>query len=167
MSDGTPAPHEGTGAGGRGCVRAQAHAAGVSIIEVLVVLGLLALFVLIAEPSLVVPSQVQVGATSRQVAGDLGLARRLAIASHLNYVVTFSPSSGPYTSYTVGPGGGAPGPDFPKTFPAGIVVTGTQRITYLPSGAATASAALTLTAGAATAQVQVVAATGFIQVTGP
>lgn len=167
MSDPTPAPHEGAGAGGRSSVRAQAQAPGVSIIEVLVVLGLLALFVLIAEPSLVVPSQVQVGTTARQVAADLGLARRLAIASHLNYVVAFSPSTGPYTSYTVGPAGGTPGPDFPKTFPVGIAVTGTQQITYLPSGAATASAALTMAAGAATAQVQVVAATGFVQVTGP
>ncbi len=167
MSDRTPAPHEGAGAGGRSSVRAQAQAPGVSIIEVLVVLGLLALFVLIAEPSLVVPSQVQVGTTARQVAADLGLARRLAIASHLNYAVAFSPGTGPYTSYTVGPAGGTPGPDFPKTFPVGIAVTGTQQITYLPSGAATASAALTMAAGTATAQVQVVAATGFIQVTGP
>jgi hypothetical protein len=134
---------------------------------VLVIVGLLAILALIVLPSLLVPPQVSTGAATHRVAVDLGLARRLAIAGHANYVVTFSPPAGPYTSYTVAPSGGTPGPDFPKTFPAGVTVTGTQQITYLPSGAATAPALLTITDGASTAQVQVVPATGFVQVTGP
>ncbi len=143
------------------------HPGGFSLIEALVIAGLFVVLALIALPSLVVPPQVPVTAAAQRVAADLGLARRLAIAGHTNYVVTFSPPSGPYTSYTVAPSGGAPGPDFPKAFSAGVSVTGTQQITYLASGAATASALLTITDGPATAQVQVVAATGFVQVTGP
>ncbi len=140
---------------------------GFSLIEVLVIVGLLAILALIALPSLLVPPQLSAGVAAHRVTVDLGLARRLAIAGRVNYLVTFSPPAGPYTSYTVAPSGGPPGPDFPKVFPAGITVTGTQQITYLPSGAATAPALLTITDGAATAHIQVVAATGYVQVTGP
>jgi type II secretory pathway pseudopilin PulG len=166
-SDRTPVPGPGPGTGGRAVPRAGPDPGGFSLIEALVAAGLLAVLALVALPSLVVPPQVAAGAAARGVAADLGLARRLAIAGHTNYVVTFSPPSGPYTSYTVAPSGGAPGPDFPKAFPAGVSVTGTQQVTYLPSGAAAAPALLTIADGAATAQVQVVPATGFVQVTGP
>jgi type II secretory pathway pseudopilin PulG len=142
-------------------------AAGFSLIEVLAIVGLIAVLALLTLPSLLIPPQLTAGAAAHRVAVDLGLARRLAIAGHVSYVVTFSPTTGPYTSYTVAPSGGAPGPDFPKAFPAGVTVTGTQQVTYLASGAATASALLTLTDGTATARVQVVPATGFVQVTGP
>lgn len=131
------------------------------------IVAVLAVLALIALPSLMVPPQVSAGVAARRVAVDLGLARRLAIAGHVSYVVTFSPPAGPYTSYAVAPSGGTPSPDFPKTFLAGVTVTGTQQVTYLPSGAATASALLTITDGSSTAQVQVVPATGFVQVTGP
>jgi hypothetical protein len=101
------------------------------------------------------------------VAADLGLARQLAIAGRVNYIVTFSPAAGPFTSYTAAAQGSAPGPDFPKTVPTGVAVTGTQQITFAPNGSASPGATLTFTSGAATAQVQVVAATGFVQETGP
>jgi prepilin-type N-terminal cleavage/methylation domain-containing protein len=146
---------------------ADQHPDGFSLIEVLVIVGVLAVLALLALPSLLIPPQLSAGVAAHQVAVDLGLARRLAIAGRVNYLVTFSPPSGPYTSYTVAPSGGPTGPDFPKAFPAGITVTGTQQITYLPSGAATAPAMLTITDGAATAHIQVVAPTGYVQVTGP
>ena len=167
VSDLQPAPGEKTGVGGGTSAKVRGRPPGFSLIEVLVVLGLLAAFVLIALPNLVVRTPVLVGVIAREVAADMALARRLAIAGHVNYVVTFSPPAGPYTSYTVAPSGGPPGPDFPETFPAGVTVTGTRQITYLPSGAATAPAQLTITDGAATAWVQEVAATGFVQVIGP
>jgi prepilin-type N-terminal cleavage/methylation domain-containing protein len=167
VSDPKPAPSLRPGAGRCAFLRSRPSRGGFSLIEVLVVLGILALFALIALPNLAVPTQVPVGTTAREVAADMNLARRLAIAGHINYVVTLSPPAGPYTSYTVAPSGGSAGPDFPKTFPAQVAVTGTQQITYLPSGATTASGQLTFTEGTATAQVQVVAATGFVQVTGP
>ena len=135
--------------------------------EVLVVMVLLGVLVLTAFPQLMVPGQIPAGLAARGVAADFSLARGLAIASRGNYLVTFTPPAGPYTSYTVAPQGGTAGPDFPKTVRAGVTVTGTQQITFTPNGAASPSAALTFTGGGATAQVSVTAATGFVQVTGP
>ena len=140
---------------------------GASLVELVVLVALLAVLVLTALPQLSVPVQIPAGRAARQVAADLGLARQLAIASRSNYVVTFTPGAGPFTSYTVAPQSGTPGPDFPKAFPAGVTVTGTPQITYAPNGSASASATYTFVDGAATAQVQVVAATGFVQETGP
>jgi Tfp pilus assembly protein FimT len=140
---------------------------GTSFVEVLVVVAVLGVLLITALPQLSVPPQVPVGEAARGVAADLGLARQLAIAGRVNYIVTFTPAAGPFTSYSVAPQGSAPGPDFPKTVPAGVAVTGTQQITFAPNGSASPSAALTFTRGTATAQVQVVAATGFVQETGP
>lgn len=140
---------------------------GISLAEVLVVMALLAVLLLTVLPQLSVPSQVPVAEAARQVAADAGLARRLAIAGRTPYVVTFSPAGGPYTSYAVAPQGGTPGADFPKTFPQGITVAGAGQIAFLPSGAAAAGATLSFTRGTVTAQVQVTAATGFVQVVGP
>jgi Tfp pilus assembly protein FimT len=139
-----------------------------SYAEVLVVVALLGALLLTALPSFILPNQVPVASVARRVAADLGLARRLAIAGRANYLVTFTPTAGPFTSYSVAPQGGSPGQDFPKTFQSGLTVTGTSsQITFLPSGAASAAVTITIAQGTATAQVQVTAATGFIQVTGP
>jgi Tfp pilus assembly protein FimT len=141
---------------------------GGSLAEVLVLLVLLGVLLITAFPQLMVPPQIPAGLAARGVAVDLTLARRLAIAGRANYVVTFTPAAGPYTSYTVSLQGGTPGPDFPKTIQKGVTVTGTpQVITYTPNGAASSGGTLTFTDGAATAQVSLTAATGFVQVTGP
>lgn len=145
----------------------RSSARGTSLAEVLIVMVLLGVLLLAAFPQLMVPGQVPVGVAARKVAADLALARQLAIASRGNYVVTFTPSTPPYTTYTLIPQGGTAGPDFPKTFQAGVTVTGTQQVTFTPNGAATSSATLTFTGGGATAQVSVIAATGFVQETGP
>ncbi len=140
---------------------------GFSVMEVLVVVGLLAILFLAAVPQLFVPEEVPVETTARQVAADLGLARRLALARRMQYVVTFAPPGGPFTSYTVAPQGGPPEPDFPKTLPAQVTVAGPDQIAFQPSGAAGGAALLTFTQGSATAQVDVVAATGRVRVSGP
>ena len=127
----------------------------------------LVILLLTALPQLLVPVQITAGGAARGVAADLVLARRLAIAGRANYVVSFLPGGGPFTSYAVAPQGGVPGPDFPKTFPAGVQVTGTSQITFAPDGSASVDATLTFAGGAATAQVQVLAPTGFVQETGP
>lgn len=120
-----------------------------------------------ALPQLLVPVQVTAGAAARGVAADLVLARQLAIAHRGGYAVTFLPAPGPFTSYTVAPQGGVPGPDFPKTLPAEVQVTGPAQITFAPNGSASADATLTFAQGSATATVQVLAATGFVQQSGP
>src|SRR5260370_39638436 len=121
--------------------------------ELLVVTALLGVLLLTAFPQLIVPGQIPAGLAARGVAADLGLARRLAIAGRANYVVTFSPVAGPYTSYTVSLQGGTPGPDFPKTIQKGVTVTGTpQVITFTPTGPAAPSGTLTFPDGAAPAQ---------------
>jgi len=146
----------------------RSSSAGMSYAEVLVVVALTGALLLTALPSLILPNQVPVASVARRVAADLGLARRLAIAGRANYLVTFTPAGGgPFTAYSVAPQGGSPGQDFPKTFQSGLTVTGTSQITFLPSGAASAAATITIAQGTATALVQVTAATGFIQVTGP
>lgn len=130
-------------------------------------IGVLAVLVLTVLPQFIVPVQLPAGRAAREVAADLGLARQLAIGARGNYVVIFTPAAGPFTSYTVGPQSGPPGPDFPKSLPTGVTVTGTQQITFAPNGSASSNATLTFTDGAATARVQVLAATGFVQETGP
>ncbi len=144
----------------------RAEPAGFSFVEVLVVVGLLAILLVAAVPQLFVPNELDVELAARQVTADLGLARRLAIARRQNYLVAFSPLRGPYTSYRVSTGG-VNEPDFPKSLPPQVTVTGTQQLTFVPSGAATASAVLTFTSGGATAWVQVTAATGRAVVIGP
>ena len=145
----------------------RSSARGTSFVEVLVVVAVLGVLLITALPQLSVPPQVPVGGAAREVAADLGLARQLAIAGRVNYIVTFAPAAGPFTSYTVAPQGSPPGPDFPKTVPPGVAVTGTRQITFAPNGSASPTATLTFARGATTAQVQVVAATGFVQETGP
>ena len=146
----------------------RSSSAGMSYAEVLVVVALTGALLLTALPSLILPNQVPVASVARRVAADLGLARRLAIAGRANYLVTFTPATGPFTAYSVAPQGGSPGQDFPKTFQSGLTVTATtSQVTFLPSGAASTAATITIAQGTATALVQVTAATGFIQVTGP
>ncbi|MDQ7851042.1 MAG: GspH/FimT family protein [Armatimonadota bacterium] len=140
---------------------------GFSFLELLVVVGLLAILLVVALPQLFAPEELGVETTARQVAADLVLARRLAIARRMPYVVSFAPPGGPYTAYTVAPQGGAPEPDFPKSLPEGIAVTGSDLVTFQPSGAASAAARLRFAAGGATAQVDVAAGTGRVRVSAP
>lgn len=144
-----------------------ASSRGASFIEALVAVMVLTVLLLTAFPHLLVPVQITAGGAAREVAADLALARRLAIAGRVSYVVTFLPAGGPYTSYSVAPNGGPPGSDYPKTFPAAVQVTGTPQITFAPDGSASTDANLTFSAGTATARVQVLAATGFVQETEP
>jgi len=148
-------------------VRVQWRPDGFTIVEVLVVVGLLALLLVAAVPQLFVPDEVSVETTARLVAADLSLARRLAIARRVQYIMTFAPPGGPYTSYTLASQGGSPEPDFPKSLPAQLTVTGSGEVTFQPSGAAVAAALVTFTSGGTTAQVDVVAATGRARVSGP
>ncbi len=132
------------------------------------VVALLGILLVAALPQLFVPDELDVEVAARQVASDLGLARRLAIARRGTFLVTFAPLGGPYTSYTVAPdGGAAPEPGFPKAIPPQVAVTGTGVVTFLSSGAATAAALLNFQTGGATAQVDVVRTTGRARVSGP
>ena len=148
-------------------MRTRRGRGGFTIVEVLVVVGLLAILLVAAVPQLFVPDEVTVETTARQVGADLGLARRLAIARRVPYVVTFAPPGGPFTSYTMAPQDGAPEPDFPKSLPAQIAVAGTNQVIFQPSGAPGAAALLTFSAGGATAQIDVVGGTGRVRVSGP
>ena len=145
------------------------HEQGLSLVELLVVGSLLAILVLTVLPQLSVPAQLDTELMARQVAADLGLARRLAIARRVNYVATFSPAGGPYASYSVGPQSGGAEPDFPKTFPSGVTVTGIDQITFAPSGNATLSGTITFNfaKSGATASVEIIAATGRVRVISP
>lgn len=144
-------------------------AAGFSFIEILVIAALLGILVLGVVPRLFAPDSLDIELAARQVAVDLGMARRLAIAEHANYVAAFNPGGGPYTSYTIGIQGGGAEPDFPKSFAAGVTVTGIDQIVFAPAGSATPAGTITISfaKGATTATVQIIAATGRVRVIGP
>lgn len=137
-----------------------------SFVEVLVAALLLGLLLLVAVPQLFAPDELDVEVVARQVAADMHLARRYAIARRSNFVVSFSPPTPPYTSYTLTTGG-VDEPDFPKDLPTQVIVTGTSSVTFRPSGATSAGALLTFTAGVSVAQVEVLQTTGRAVVTGP
>jgi type II secretory pathway pseudopilin PulG len=140
---------------------------GYSFPEVLVVGAVLIVLVLIAVPRLVVPTTTQVRVPARQLAADLRLAQRLAIARHVGYLLEMSPAVPSYAQYTVRPVIGPAEPDFPKSFDPGISVTGMSLFQFRSDGTAIAGGSVTLASGSSTAVVQVVAATGRVTVTGP
>ena len=139
---------------------------GFSLLEVLAVVGLLAVLVLVAAPRLLVPESLQVGVAARQLAADLRLAQRLAIARRVDMLVEFSPAAPPYAQYVVRQSGGAVEPDFPKDFD-GVTVAGPPQFAFRPNGAGSADGSVTVSAGGRTATVQVVAVTGRVILTGP
>jgi type II secretory pathway pseudopilin PulG len=140
---------------------------GFSLIEALAVAGVVAVLVVVAMPRLVVPDTLQTRAAARQLAADLRLAQRLAIARRADHVLEFAPMGGPYTSYTLRRQGGEAEPDFPKSVPSEVRVTGTQQFTFRPDGSAASGGGITLAAGGASVVVQVTAATGRVAVSGP
>ena len=147
-------------------VRGRAGERALSFVEVVVAVLLLGILLLVAVPRLLAPDELDVEVVARQVAADMHMARRLAIALRSSYVVSFSPPTPPYTSYTLTTGG-VDEPDFPKDLPTQVIVTGTPSVTFRPSGATSAAALITFTAGASVAQVEVLQTTGRAVITGP
>ena len=140
---------------------------GFSLVEGLVVAALLAILVVVAVPRLMVPETLHARSSARQLAADLRLAQRLAIARRANVMLEFIPSAQPYTGYAVRQEGGGAEPDFPKDLPREVSVTGPVQFSFLPSGSASPAGTVTLTASGATATVEVFASTGCVKVTGP
>lgn len=142
---------------------------GLSILEVLAAALLLGVLLMVAVPRLLTPADLDVGVTARRVASDLRLAHRLAISGRAPYSVSFDPAGGPYTSYRLARQGGGIEPDYPKAIPAGVNVAGVDQVIFSPSGAATPPGTITFifTASGTTARVEIVAATGRVQVISP
>jgi prepilin-type N-terminal cleavage/methylation domain-containing protein len=146
---------------------------GFTIVEVLAVLGLLAILVLAALPQLTVPGTLSASATARQIAVDLRLARQLAIAKRVDHTLEFSPLTAPYTSYTVrNESTLVEEPDFPKALPAGVTASGRRRFTFASggwgpydgSGGLGSDGSATVAAGGDTATVQVFWYNGRVKV---
>lgn len=140
---------------------------GFSLVEGLVVAALLAILVVVAVPRLMVPETLHVRSSARQLAADLRLAQRLAIARRANVVLEFSPPAPPYTRYTVRAQSGGDEPDFPKDLPREVSVTGPLQFAFSANGSSASGGTVTLTASGATATVEITAATGYVKVTGP
>ncbi|MDQ7840637.1 MAG: GspH/FimT family pseudopilin [bacterium] len=140
---------------------------GFSLVEGLVVAALLAILVVVAVPRLMVPETLHARSSARQLAADLRLAQRLAIARRANVLLEFSPSAPPYTRYTVRAQSGGDEPDFPKDLPQEVTVSGPLQFAFSSNGSAAPGGAVTLTASGATATVEITAATGYVKVTGP
>jgi prepilin-type N-terminal cleavage/methylation domain-containing protein len=166
---------------------------GFSYIEVLVVLGLLAILALTALPQLAVavPDSLQVAQVARQIATDLRRAQELSIAmrnvccrgapcstADSFYSLQFSPATPPYTSYTLYKGCDSTQvePDFPKTIPSGITVSGRQTFCFRTggymvdvclTGTTGTDGSVTVSTGAASATVWVYWYNGRVKVVGP
>jgi len=140
---------------------------GYGFAEVLAVSAILFVLALIAFPRLVVPTTIVLQVPARQLAADLRLAQRLAIARHVDYLLEMSPTTAPYAQYSVHASGGPAEPDFPRTFDAGVSVSGQLQFQFRSDGTAVAGGSVTLTSGGSTAVVQVIAGTGRVTVTGP
>ncbi len=153
------------------------HPAGFSYIEVLVVLGLLAILSLTALPQLAVPDTLQAEQEARQLAADLRLAQELSIGQRAYYTLQFNPATPPYTSYTLylSSTPSSVQPDFPKTIPSGITVSGRQTFCFATGGwisdncvgGAGTDSSVTVSSGAATATVWVYWYNGRVKVVGP
>lgn len=143
---------------------------GVTVLEAVATLALLALLLAVALPNLLPSPELEARVAAREVVADASLARQLALSRGTTYLVEFRPPGGPYTSYAVRADGGPDEPGFPKDLPAGVQVTGPEAIPFLPSGAAKLDAPqveLTFAGGGAAATVRVVAATGYVRVDPP
>ena len=140
---------------------------GFGFAEVLAVGAILIILALVAFPRLVVPTTVVAKIPARQLAADLRLAQRLAIARHTDYVLEMSPPASPYTQYSVHPLGGPLEADFPRSFDPGVSVSGALLFQFRSDGTALAGGTVTLTSGGSTAIVQLIAATGHVTVSGP
>lgn len=151
---------------------------GMSLIEVLAAVVLLAAVLVVAVPQLRVPDTVNASTVAHQIAADLHLARQLAIAYRVNYALEFSPTTAPYTAYTVRNAATlAEEPDFPKAIPSEVVVSGGGTVTFTPDGCvdddglgtrcAGTDRVVTVTGGGTTATVQVYWYAGRIKVVGP
>ena len=140
---------------------------GFSLVEGLVVAALLAILVVVAVPRLMVPETLHARSSARQLAADLRLAQRLAIARRANILLEFSPSAPPYTRYTVRAQSGGDEPDFPKELPREVAVSGPLQFAFSSNGSAAPGGTVTLTAGGVTATVEITATTGYVKVTGP
>lgn len=108
---------------------------GLTLLEAVAVLALLAVLVVAAVPNLF-PSGAAVRSTAEQLVADLSLARQLAMSRGEAHVVQFGPSGSAYTQYTVRRGTGSDEPGFPRELPAGVTAQGPESVTLLPSGAA-------------------------------
>lgn len=140
---------------------------GFSLAEILAVMALVTILLIVAVPRLVVPETIQARVPARELAADLRMAQRLAIARRGDFVLEFAPLGPPYTQYTVRPVAGGPEPDFPKAVNTGVAVSGPQQFVFRPDGSVVAGGVITVTASGATATVQVKSGTGRVTVTGP
>lgn len=154
----------------------RSQPSGFTYIEVLAVLGFVAILGLTMLPQLAVPDKLQAEQTARQIAADLRLTQELSIAQRAYYVFQFSPAAGPYTSYSVYKNStGVAEPDFPKNIASGITVTGRQTFCFATggwvsdncTGGAGTDSSDTVSTGTATATVWVYWYNGRVKVVGP
>ena len=160
-------------------LKGYAHGdSGLAFIEVLAVLGVVIILLLVAMPQLVMPTALNATAMADQISVDLRFARQLAVAKRVNHTLEFSPSTAPYTSYLVrNESTLVVEPDFPKTIPSDLTVSGRRSFTFRPDGCVDDDGAgstcvgtdgsVTTTSGTRTATVQVYWYAGRVKVVEP
>jgi len=137
---------------------------GFTLIEstlVIVVIGLLAV---IAAPKLLSTDRREVYIAGHQIAANMRYARGLAIANARSYTVTFSPTNGPYTSYTISNAGGTvKSVDISDRVTCTPMGTFTGSISFIALGnTASSGAIISLTVGSYSQNISVVSVTGRV-----
>jgi prepilin-type N-terminal cleavage/methylation domain-containing protein len=153
------------------CRTGRRRAAGLSLLELLVVLTLIGIFAAVASARFGADPRKNFGAEAdaRRLALDLLQARRRAIATGDNHYLEFTASGGNVVGYTLYrrlSGGGVQAVDEPRTFLQQEEVTVSHaQAEFDFEGAALAAYQMTLTGPNRTWQVTVVPATGTAKVT--
>lgn len=137
---------------------------GFTLIEstlVIIVIGLLAI---IAIPKLLSTDKQEVYIAGHQITADMRYARGLAVANAEDCTVTFSPSSGPYTSYTISNAGGTvKSVDISEEVTCNLIAPFADSISFTALGSTTSSGEIiSLTVGSYSRKISVVSATGRV-----
>jgi prepilin-type N-terminal cleavage/methylation domain-containing protein len=155
----------------RGKLNARWPSAGLTLLELIVVLALIGIFAAVAAARLGTAPLKNFAshADARRLALDLLQARRRAIAYGDNHYLEFTSSGGQVVSYTLYrrlSGGGVEAVDEPREFPQQETVTASHaQAEFDFEGAALAAYQVTLAGPDRTWQVTVTPVTGAIRVT--
>lgn len=141
---------------------------GITLIEILFVITLVAIFSAIVVPRLrgSLFDKLTVYTSAHAIASDMRLARRLAVTSAIQHRVQFfvTGSSADYNQYVIQIGPSFTNVSVAKTIDDDIVVTDDANVTFSSNGAADSGHTFTYTLGDFEYEIDVQTATGRVKI---